>query len=109
MIRIFSFKQYIRWIKNPKTNTYKPSETNRVKHSLRRVKAYAFWPTTCYTEAIAARIILKRKGIQSQIYFGVRKDDNKKMLAHAWTKVKDDIITGNGKLDLFKVIYIFDE
>jgi len=109
MIRIFSFKRYIHWIKNPSKNKDNNQESLRVLYTINRVKKYSFWPTTCYTEAIAARIILKRKGIRSQIYFGVRKDEHKKLHAHAWTKVNEKIITGQGNLDLFKVIYIFDD
>lgn len=109
MIRLFSFKRYIPWIKNPKNHKQKDIQVARVEQCIKRLKKYSFWPTTCYTEAITARIILKRKGIYSQIYFGVRKDENKKLLAHAWTKVNERIITGQGEIELFKVIYIFED
>jgi len=110
MIHIFSFKHYLNWIKNP--TTHSPSEANiqSVFLTIRKIRKHAFWPTTCYTQAIAARLILRRMHIKSKIYLGITKNEKGELLAHAWTKVDDKIITGeNVNLEKYKVLYVFED
>jgi len=109
MIRIFSFKRYLNWLQNHKEDI--PSETivKEVFYTIRKIDKYAFWTTTCYTQAIAARLIFKRKKIKSEIYLGMTKDENGNLLAHAWTKVGNKVVTGGGNLEKYKVLYIFND
>ena len=109
MIRIFSFKRYLNWLDNPKQHIKSDKITRQVFYTIRKIDKYAFWTTTCYTQAIAARLILKRHNIQSKIYLGMTKDENGHLLAHAWTKVDDQIITGGGNLDKYKILYVFEK
>jgi len=110
IIHLFSFKRYMNWIKNPKKNNPSEKNINLVYHTIKKINKYAFWLTTCYTQAIAARLILKRMNIKSKIHLGMIKDSDGKLTAHAWTEVENKIITGgNGNLDKYKVIYIFEE
>lgn len=109
MIRIFSFKTYLKWLKNPKKNIYNEQDIKEVFFTIKKIDKYAFWTTTCYTQAIAARLIFKRKNIKSQIFLGMTKDKDGQLLAHAWTKVEDLVITGGGNLNKYKVLYIFDD
>jgi len=108
MIRIFSFKTYLKWLKNPQQNLPSDETVKLVFHTIKRIDKHAFWTTTCYTQAIAARLILKRKNIHSEIFLGMCKDENGELLAHAWTKVNGKVITGGGNLEKYKVLYIFD-
>ncbi len=109
MIRVFSFKKYLNWLKNPKNDQPSEEIIRDVFYTIRKIDKYAFWTTTCYTQAIAARLIFKRKRIKSQIFLGMTKDDNGNLLAHAWTKVGNKIVTGGGNLDKYKVLYIFED
>lgn len=110
MIHVFSFKKYLNWIKNPKTNLPSEAKIKAVNQTIYRIRKYAFWTTTCYTQAIAARLIFKRMKIKSKIYLGMSKNSDGELSAHAWTKVGDKIITGgNVNLDNYKVLYIFED
>lgn len=109
MIRIFSFKRYLHWLKNPSHDIPSDKTIKQVYHTIKRIDKFAFWPTNCYTQAIAARLIFKRRNIKSKIYLGMTKDSEGKLLAHAWTKIGDKIITGGGNLEKYKVLYIFDD
>jgi len=110
MIRLFSFKRYLKWISNPKKDIYSEEIIKSLFFTIRKIDKFAFWPTTCYTQAISARLYLRRKNIKSKIYLGMTKDENNQLLAHAWTKIGDKIITGgNVNLDKYKVLYIFED
>ena len=108
IIHIFSFKRYLNWISNSKEDRLAEQEVKDVFYAIRKIDKHAFWKTTCYTQAISARLLLKRKGIKSKIYLGMTKDNDNKLLAHAWTKVGEKVITGGGNLDKYKVLYIFE-
>lgn len=110
MIHVFSFKKYLQWIKN-KPNSLPDNEVIvlRVERTIKRVIRYSFWPTTCYTQAIAARLLLRRRNIKSDIFLGLIKNEEKELSAHAWTKVNGRIITGNlPRLSEYKKLYTFE-
>lgn len=50
----------------------------------------------CLPQAIAAKWMLRRRGIASTLYLGVAFDtkDRTEMLAHAWLRAGDKILTG---------------
>ena len=55
------------------------------------------WESKCLVRALTAQKLLKRKGIASTMYLGVKTEDNK-MVAHAWLRVGKLYVTGgNGK------------
>jgi len=110
MIHIFSFKKYLHWIKNKThTQTIDKETVEKVRRTIKRVIRYAFWPTTCYTQAIAARLLLRRKNIKSDIFLGLIKNEKGELTAHAWTKVNGEIITGDlPNLDKYKQLYTFE-
>ena len=55
---------------------------------------YTPWPTECYTRALTAKIMLRRRNIDGTLYFGFQKDSNGQMAGHAWLTSCGIIITG---------------
>jgi hypothetical protein len=66
------------------------------------------WRAKCFEQAIAAKIMLKLRGVKSTIYFAVNKNENS-MLAHAWLKVNGKTITGGPEVEGFKIISWFGD
>ena len=54
---------------------------------------------TCLTQALAAQTFLTRSGHASRIEIGVRKDERRQFLAHAWVVSGDQIILGGAAAD----------
>lgn len=48
----------------------------------------------CLPQALAARRMLVRRGYPSEMYLGVRYDENGKFEAHAWLRSTQTIVTG---------------
>lgn len=48
----------------------------------------------CLPQALAARRMLERRGIPSQLYIGTMRDDAGVPRFHAWLKVDDEWVTG---------------
>ena len=60
-----------------------------VRHAARLVPA-----ATCLTQAIAARRLLARRGIRSDLRIGVARESDGKMRAHAWLECDGVTILG---------------
>ncbi len=58
-------------------------------------------------EAIIAQKMLKTLGHDTTIYFGVAKDDTKKLKAHAWLRCGNTIVTGKKGMNKFTVVSCF--
>ena len=70
---------------------------------------YAFWRTKCFEQALAAKLILKRRGIVSLLLFGVYKNpDTLQLTAHAWILCNGMIITGGKNLEMYTVVSRFE-
>lgn len=63
-----------------------PEDLMDIKRVIRRANRLAFWKNVCLVSSIAARWMLRRRSIQSEIYFGVKPDEKTKIAAHAWVK-----------------------
>jgi hypothetical protein len=59
-------------------------------------------------QAIAAKLMLKRRGIPSTLHLGVAKEDNR-FMAHAWLRSGSIILTGGAGRERFTIISTFAE
>jgi hypothetical protein len=81
---VFPFRRYIKWLAPSAKAEDAPPELVR---SLRRKISIAsrVWPggSKCLVQAVAARILLNRRGYRSTLFFGVS-DPQADFSAHAW-------------------------
>jgi hypothetical protein len=78
-------------------------ELDELRNAILLTSHYSPWRNKCLVQSLAARKMLKKRGITSQLSLGLRKDQEKKMLAHAWIKVGEkEIVSKSGDyLELF--------
>jgi len=74
-----------------------------IQISIARAAAKSPWRTECFEQALAARMMLKKRGIATTTYFGVLKN-NDKIEAHAWLKCGDFVVTGWKKIEFYTVL-----
>lgn len=82
-------------------------ETLQVEKAVRRAVRYLPWRTKCFAQAIAAKRLLQKKKIPSTIYLGVAKRGEDKMIAHAWLRSGNRIVTGKEEVSKFTPILFF--
>lgn len=75
----------------------------KVQFALKLCDRYTPWPTECYTQALTAKILLRRRNIPGVIYFGFRKNENNQLMGHAWFKSTGEIVTGFCDFSLYTV------
>lgn len=61
----------------------------RIKSAVQRASIFSPWKNKCLVQSLAARRMLTRRKIPSQLCFGVKLGENSKMIAHAWIKSGD--------------------
>lgn len=65
-----------------------------VSKHVNRVANKTQWESKCLVRALTARKLLLRKGITCTLYLGVGKDEEGKMVAHAWLRCGEYFVTG---------------
>ncbi len=65
------------------------------------------WTSKCLDQALAAKIMLARRGIGTTVYFGVRKNERGELAAHAWLRSGSVYVTGGRIRDDFTIINTF--
>lgn len=87
-----------------------PEDVARATQIGRAVEAmsrHAPWQSRCLAQAIAARLMLKQRGIPHTLYVGVAKDGGHALAAHAWLRCGPAIVTGRPGHQRFTVVSTF--
>jgi hypothetical protein len=78
-----------------------------VIRAIARGKKYTPWPVKCLAEAIATQRMLGRRKIPSTLYLGLAKKGSDQIIAHAWLRCGDQVITGKRGMKNFTVVSSF--
>lgn len=106
-------RRYAAWlgelgVESPRViSAYNPEDMRIALLTLRRVFRNAPWGQTCFSKAFTAKILLKRVGIQSTLYLGVAREGGRGLIAHAWLRCGEAIITGSGEMHRFTPVACF--
>jgi hypothetical protein len=89
------------------TPTFHPA-LQAVARAVAATSRHTPWESACLVQALAAKLMLKRRDIPSTLYLGVAKEDNK-LTAHAWLRSGSFILTGGADRERFTIISTFAE
>ena len=84
-------------------NNFRSETINPIRIAVKRAAKYSLWRNKCLEQAITAKKMLKKRNIESTIYFGVCKNNNK-LEAHAWVKVGEMFVVGEKNHKRFTVV-----
>ena len=79
----------------------------RIRRAIIRVNRYTPWKKTCFSKAFTAKILLRSVHISSTLYLGVAKDASNNLIAHAWLRCGDRIVTGREQMSKFTPVAFF--
>ncbi|WP_160032901.1 lasso peptide biosynthesis B2 protein [Paenibacillus sp. An7] len=72
-----------------------------------KVSKHTPWKSECMVTGIAAMKMLQRRRIASTLYFGIAKNDDQKLIAHAWLRSGTLYVTGAKGIEKFTVVNKF--
>ena len=79
----------------------------RVGQTVETVSRYTPWKSKCLVQAVVAKILLRRLGIANTLYMGVARDEGEGLVAHAWLRCGETILTGGQGRERFTVVSTF--
>ncbi len=68
-----------------------------IKWALYNASRVCYRKNKCLVQCIAGKRMLARRGIESKIFMGVRHNDEKLIIAHAWLKAGDFEVVEKGE------------
>ena len=82
-------------------------EARRIAWAVRTASQYTPWKSNCFPQAIAAKYLLRRKGIPSTLYLGAAFKARTELEAHAWLRCGQFYVTGGAGHVHFGTVGIF--
>jgi hypothetical protein len=84
-------------------------QARRVAWAIQRASGLTFWQSNCFPQAIAAKILLRQRGIASTLYLGAAFKANRSegLEAHAWLRCGPLLVTGGAGHKRFGVVGMF--
>jgi len=81
----------------------------KIEHSIRRASRYTLHDSKCFDQALTAKALLAQNGLPATIYFGLAKESENQLMAHAWVRCGNRIITGKAGMEKFTVVACFGD
>ena len=63
------------------------------------------WRSDCFPQTIAARMLLRRHGIESIVHIGVERVGDDELNGHAWLTCGETVVTGGTELHRYIELY----
>jgi len=79
-----------------------------VSRVVSRCSSHMPWKRKCFPESIAAKLMLKRKKIKSDLYLGLKRSHQNTLFVHSWLKCGDISIVGTNFRKMHIVTFFGD-
>lgn len=94
------------WV--PLVDTVQQEQAMQIGCAVRLAARYTPWDSSCFPQAMAARLLLGWYGVPYALCFGVMKDAcSAELKAHAWVTAGRVTVTGGDRVDRFTVVSVF--
>ena len=91
------------------TGITSPELLDRISWAVATASRYLPRNCLCLAQAMAGKIMLRRRGIPSTLYLGLTRDGTALIQGHAWLTCGERVLTGQQGMEGFTVIATFAE
>jgi hypothetical protein len=81
----------------------------KIEHAVLRASRYTLHQSKCYDQALTAKALLGQCNLPATIYFGLAKESDNQLIAHAWVRCGERIISGKAGMERFTVVACFGD
>jgi len=92
---------------DPPSAAGREQELEEIAWALHRAARVLPWRCTCLPKAIAGSRMLGRRGIPYALYLGAAREQDRELIAHAWLRCGDTIVTGGEEMAKFTIVSSF--
>jgi hypothetical protein len=82
-----------------------PQAAHRVRRAIESASAHLPWRCKCLEQALAAKLMLRGRGISNTLYLAVAREVA--LDAHAWVRSGDLCVTGQADFDRYTIVARF--
>ena len=82
--------------------------SDRIAWAVTAASRYVLGDKPCLTQALAAQLLLKRRGYPASLRIGVARKEGGELQAHAWVESEDRVVVGGGELSRYTPLPAFD-
>ncbi|CAM2008681.1 lasso peptide biosynthesis B2 protein [Acanthopleuribacter pedis] len=94
LLRLFGLRAEKRQWQPETVSGPRAAEIRVVARAIRRCARHVPWQAKCLVQALTGRAMLARRGLTPCIWFGVLKEPDQAMEAHAWLVCDQQFVTG---------------
>lgn len=76
----------------------------RFERSVERAAARVPWRTVCLQKGLALQWMLRRRGIDARLHYGIGKDDVGALCAHVWVSAGPAMLIGSEQAPQFQTV-----
>ena len=76
----------------------------RIERSIERAAPRVPWRTVCLQKGLALQWMLRRRGVDARLHYGIGKDDAGALCAHVWVSAGDTLLTGGEQAPQFRMV-----
>jgi hypothetical protein len=113
VIMFIPFKKIASWmgrLQVESTNDLQDLDiSKKIQHAIQRASNYTMHDSKCYDQALTAKALLGQSGLPATIYFGLAKDSENQLMAHAWVRCGERIVSGEPGMERFTVVACFGD
>ena len=80
---------------------------HHIGQTVRLAASYTPWDSNCFTQAVAARCLLSLYGVPYVLFFGLAKDLDGQIKAHAWVGAGPVNVTGGASFGQYSVVGVY--
>lgn len=116
MVLLLRFPTLSKWLGTPRRESSlvddpgRRAALRRVRWAIGAVSRRAPWRCKCLEQAIAAKMMLRARGMESTLYLGVARDGAREghpVEAHAWLRCGSYYVTGGEERERFTAVSMF--
>lgn len=112
-IRLLPFRMVMRTTRFGTVTTERSDDrcravTVEVRQAIQRAARRLPWTIVCFPEGLAAHWMLRRRGMPSQLHYGLR-PSIEKLSAHVWVTLAGDVVVGEEADDAHHCVAIFPQ
>ena len=114
-VRMVPFRRWGRLLgprvegESPERSVSTDAATRHVRWGVQSVVQHLPWHSTCLMQALAGRLMLRRRGIASQLVLAARPGSAGALEAHAWLTACDGIVLGERESGDYQPLAQFGE
>jgi len=106
-IRLLPFKRAIRLGSRPVHTRAAADMSSEILWSVEAAARRVPWRAVCFQKGLAAQWMLRRRGVDAVLHYGIAKDEAGELKAHVWVAAGDHVIIGGEEAPRFHHVAAF--